>query len=250
VLSAPFANFVPQTPDQLEKLLADNIKSIDQRIFLRLAEMSDSEEDDYEKLRIRTLATTVQTTLENILKQADAMMDADADAVQSLLRKMALENGEFELPVPDAQLAALRGAIREKQQALDEGFVATAKAYMKKASDDGLEGMVDVMRVLLQVFAAERLRSLSASSSAEAGEGVQATLDALLDARPEEWASVLEAQTSSDAAVCSAEELVSVLQDKMGEVVLGMPAGSTVQNVVAEYLNELIGQARTAAAES
>ena len=61
---------------------------------------------------------------------------------------------------------------------------------------------------------------------------------------------MLEAQTSSDAAVCSAEELVSVLQDKMGEVVLGMPAGSTVQNVVAEYLNELIGQARTTAAES
>ena len=45
------------------------------------------------------------------------------------------------------------------------------------------------------------------------------------------------------------EEIVALLQDKMGEVVLGMPAGSAVQNVLAEYLNELIGVARTIAAD-
>ena len=46
------------------------------------------------------------------------------------------------------QLAACRSAVREQLPQLDEGFVGTVKAYMKKASDDGLESMVDVLRVL------------------------------------------------------------------------------------------------------
>jgi hypothetical protein len=40
-----------------------------------------------------------------------------------------------------------------------------------------------------------------------------------------------------------------VLQDKMGEIVLGMPAGSPVQTVLAEYLSELLSRARAIAAE-
>ena len=59
----------------------------------------------------------------------------------------------------------------------------------------------------------------------------------------------MRAQLLSDDAACTPDELATMLQDKMGEVVLGMPAGSTVQNVVAEYLNELISRTRAIAAE-
>jgi len=237
------------TPEELPKLLADNLKQIDQRLFLRLAEMSDGEEDEYEKLRIRQLATLVASTLETILEQADALMDADAELVQGLLRTMASEAGEFEVPVPAARLDALRTAIRERSNSLDEGFVGTVKAYMKKASDDGLEGMVDVLRALLQVFAAERLRALAGGEIGTSSSGAQAAIVAALDASPEDWDTVLRAQVISDSASCGPDELVGLLQDKMGEVVLQMPAGSAVQSVLAEYLNELIGCARTIAAE-
>ena len=237
-----------QTPDQLPKLLADNLKNIDQRLFLRLAEMSDAEDDEYERLRIRQLATLVASTLETILEQADRQMSADAELVQALLRKLALESGEFELPIAAAQVDACRAAIVANLAQLDEGFVGTVKAYMRKASDDGLESMVDVLRVLLQLFAAERLRSLAAGGSVGASSGVQTVLNAVLDARAEQWDSVLAAQCTSEDAACSPSELVDTLQDKMGEVVLGMPAGSAVQSVIAEYLNELLGRARAAAA--
>lgn len=236
------------TPDQLPKLLADNLKSIDQRLFLRLAEMSDVETDEYEKLRIRQLATLVASTLETILEQADRQMSADAETVQGLLRSLALESGEFELPVPAAQLAACRAAVREQLPTLDEGFVGTVKAYMRKASDDGLESMVDVLRVLLQTYAAERLRAL-ADGKIGASEGVQTAIRAALDAPPERWEAVMRSQLASEEAACSADELVQTLQDKMGEVVLSMPAGSGVQSVIAEYLNELLGRARAIAAE-
>lgn len=121
-----------QTPDELPKVLAENLKAIDQRLFLRLAEMSDAEKDDYEKLRIRQLATLVASSLETILAKADEQMDADAALVQELLRTLATESGEFELPVPSARLDALRMLIRERVASLDEGFVGTVKAYMKK----------------------------------------------------------------------------------------------------------------------
>jgi len=237
------------TPDQLPKLLADNLKSIDQRLFLRLAEMSDVETDEYEKLRIRQLATLVASTLETILEQADRQMTADAQVVQGLLRKLALDSGEFELPVAPAQLAACRAAVVESLPTLDEGFVGTVKAYMRKASDDGLESMVDVLRVLLQTYAAERLRSVATGSQVGAAEGVQAAISAALDAPPDTWERVLRARMADPDASCSADELVGTLQDKMGEVVLSMPAGSAAQSVIAEYLNELLGCARAIAAE-
>ena len=53
---------------------------------------------------------------------------------------------------------------------------------MQKASDDSLDGVVDVLRVLLQVFASERLRSLTTSQLA-AGGAAGATLAALLEVR-------------------------------------------------------------------
>ena len=92
------------------------------------------------------------------------------------------------------------------------------------------------------------LRELSAGSQIDTGEGVGAVLTEALDAPPEEWEGVLKARLLADDAVCTADEMIGVLQDKMGEVVLGMPAGSSVQSVIAEYLNELIGRAREVAA--
>lgn len=142
--------------------------------------MSDEEQDDYEKLRIRQLATLVASTLETILEQADAQMDADASMVQHLLQTLATEQGEFELPVPPERINVLRTSIRERISSLDEGFVGTVKAYMRKASDDGLEGMVDVLRILLQVFAAERLRALVAVQLV-GGDAPQSAIAAALD---------------------------------------------------------------------
>ena len=131
--------------------------------------MSDAESDDYEKLRIRQLATLVASSLETILAKADEQMDADAGVVQQFLRLMASESGEFVLPVPKARLDTLRTSMRGRVSMLDGGFVGTVKAYMQKASDDSLDGVVDVLRVLLQVFASERLRSLTTSQLAAGG---------------------------------------------------------------------------------
>jgi len=66
---------------------------------------------------------------------------------------------------------------------------------------------------------------------------------------PEEWDSVINARVCDETAECTAEDVLNVLQDKMGEVVLGMPSGSRVQGVLAEMLNELISKTRVIEAE-
>jgi len=233
--------------DELPQLLAANMNRLDQRIFLRFAELSDSAVDEVEKLQIQQMAELVASTTEMLLQQVDKQVDKDGQTVQDLLRTLALESGEFTPQIPPAQLQRCREAVRSHPE-LDEGFVATVKAYMKKASDDGMESMVDVLRVLLQVFGAERLR-VFLTAKIDGTEGVNTALNEALDARPEEWDTVLKARLGGPDAVCNAEELLTVLQDNMSELVLGMPAGSGVQVVLAEYLSELIGRVRAIAAE-
>ena len=63
-----------------------------------------------------------------------SQLDKDAANVQSLLRAVATEGGEFELTGPADRALTLRSAMRTLLPALDEGFVGTVKAYMQKAS--------------------------------------------------------------------------------------------------------------------
>jgi len=234
-------------PQEIPQLLAANMKAIDQRLFLRLAEMSDAEEDESERLRIQQLASTVTTALEALLDKADSQLDKDAANVQSLLRAVALESGEFELPVPTERALALRSAMRTLLPALDEGFVGTVKAYMQKASEDNLEGMVEVLRTLLQTYASERLIALG---KGRLEPNVATVVGRMLEAAPDTWDEVMREQLLSADAACGPDELVDALQDQMGEVVLGMPAGSAVQTVLAEYLNELLSRARSVSADA
>ena len=54
----------------------------------------------------------------------------------------------------------------------------------------------------------------------------------------------------ADPNLTHAVELVAAMGlNKMGEVVLGMPSGSQVQGILAEYLSELTTAARKIAAE-
>ena len=70
-----------------------------------------------------------------------------------------------------------------------------------------------------------------------------------LQAPPAEWEAQLRTQLTGDGAAATPDMVLGALQDKMGEVVLGMPSGSRVQGVLAEMLNELISKTRIIEAE-
>ena len=114
----------------------------------------------------------------------------------------------------------------------------------EEAGDDNMEGLVELLREVLQIFAAEKLlATIEASLAAD---------DALAARSPRSCARVGAGTPScarrKDASV-GVTQFLGALQDKMGEVVLGMPSGSQVQGILAEYLSELTTAARKIAAE-
>jgi hypothetical protein len=120
---------------------------------------------------------------------------------------------------------------------------------MKKAADDGEEGVVQVLRVLLQSFSAERF-SARLGAVATAGGGVlarsaeRALLLDVLATPTDSWEAVLRARLEADDAPCTADALLASLQDALAEVVLELPNGSGLQSLLAEFLNELMGKVR------
>jgi len=238
------------SPQQMKGVLAENIKLVDQKFFLRLAELADEAESGSEKDSIADLASTVARTVEEMVKFAEERLDDDASKVQDLMKLVASPSGEFVTPFPPEKKEALRAAIRERGESLDDGFVGTVKAYMGKADGDGMVEVVDVLRELLQVFAAERLLALVQVSIAKDAPAIGDALRTVLESNPSGWDAALRASLIEEGAECGAEEFLGALQDKMGEVVLGMPSGSALQAVLAEYLSELLGRARAVIAEA
>lgn len=232
-------------PAQLPKILAQNINNIDQRLFLKFAELADAAKDDAEREEIAQLSTTVASTIEQLLAEAGNKLDVDAENVQEVMKLAANAQGEFDVPLPPERVAAVREQVQAKLGSLDDGFVGTIEAYMKKADSDGLEGLVEVLRELLQIYATERMMGMLEGSGAE----VVGVLRATLATPPAEWDSALREQLTAEDAAATPDMVLTALQDKMGEVVLGMPSGSRVQGVLAEMLNELISRTRTIEAE-
>jgi len=235
-------------PNQIAEILAKNINAIDQRLFLSLADLADATDDDDERDEIARLSSTVASTLETLLSEAGNKLDADADSVQQLMKLAADPQGEFEVPLPPERASAVREQVQAKLGGLDDGFVGTIEAYMKKADSDGLQGLVEVLRELLQIYATERMLSMLEGGTPCAAE-VVGVLRETLQSPPTEWEAALRGQLVDDGAAATPEMVLGALQDKMGEVVLGMPSGSRVQGVLAEMLNELIAKTRIIEAE-
>ena len=99
---------------QLPALLGDNMGAVDQRLFLRLAELSDAASDDAERDAISQLASTVATVVEDLLNQAEQQLDADAQNAQALLQAAASASGEFDVPIPPERAEAVRAAVQQR----------------------------------------------------------------------------------------------------------------------------------------
>jgi len=235
-------------PKDIAEILAKNINAIDQRLFLSFADAADAADNDDERDEIAQLSSTVATTLEKLLAKAAEAADADAESVQELLQLAADSQGEFEVPIPLERASAVREQVQAKLGGLDDGFVGTIEAYMKKADGDGQQGLTELLRELLQIYATERLLSMLEGANPVAEE-VVSLLRATLQSPPAEWEAVLRTQFTGDGEAATPEMVLAALQDKMGEVVLGMPSGSRVQGVLAEMLNELISKTRVIDAE-
>lgn len=238
------------SPAEWPSILAANRGGIDMQFFLRLAEMSDQAADESEKKSIADFASAITRAVEALLERTDEKLQGDAETAQEFLKLAADAKGEFEVPIPSERVDKIRTEMRPQLSGLGEGFVVTLKAYMKQAHDDGLVGMVEVLRQLLQVFASEKLLALGEGRVQDAS--LATALRAVLLARPSQWEAVMMGHLEGGGGgVCvdppSCDAFLNVLQAQMSEVVIQMPQG-TLQQVLAEFLNELLKASRSVSA--
>mmetsp|Transcript_38734 Transcript_38734/g.75746 ORF Transcript_38734/g.75746 Transcript_38734/m.75746 type:complete len:325 (+) Transcript_38734:1-975(+) len=219
-------------PYQMPNVVAANIKAVSQpSFFMSIADRADKASSDEDKEALSVMADNVVATLEAVLARTEEKMDDASELVQMLLASAAEENGEFDVPLKPERVAFMRNKVKEQREAIDEGILATIFAYMKKANEDKLDGLVVIMQKLLQLWAAEELVA--------AGPGNE-VLERLLKVEESEWDGLLEAAVA--AGETDQETMQAAVQSCVERVVLQQASGSYGQRVQAEFLRELLSR--------
>jgi hypothetical protein len=220
-------------------LVSTNVMSFDVKFFLRVAARSDAA-DDGAKPRLAALASRVMSLMDGIVKQTRRQMSGSQDVLTKLVGAAADDGtGAFNLPLRPDRVARIRAVMASS--VVDEAVLSNAYAWMRKASDDGLDGMVVIVQRVLQLWAGRELAKPGASPSPD--PTAEALLQQLLAAPEEEWAPLLAA---AKAAGVSDMGFTRVLQQRMEAVVLGVANGSYAQRVQAEFLKEIEARAKAA----
>jgi hypothetical protein len=162
------------TPSDLPAIVSRELKLVSSpSFFMAVADKSDSAESEVVKNNLAALATAVMTTLEVIVQKTEEKSDVASETLQSILACGAEDDGEFLVPLSPLKSASLRQAAKERLKVMDEAFLSTVNAWMRKSQDDGLSGMVSILQTVLQHWAA---LTLTADPSIGAGDDSSANL--------------------------------------------------------------------------
>jgi hypothetical protein len=166
--------------EDLTKKVAENMLSFDQRFWLRLATRSDTASSDEQREALSALARVVMQLLDAMVRRTNDQLTDSAAVLQRILRAAADEaTGEWEVPLRPERAAALRAALDAHADRLDEALLSNCFAWMRKAADDKLDGMVALLQKVLQLYAARQL-SGAGGAAAEAAGGADAAVQELL----------------------------------------------------------------------
>ncbi len=69
-------------------------------------------------------------------------MSQSSHVLTEVLTAAAEDNGEWELPLSTEKLAAMRQVMEARAESLDEAFLGSAFAWMRKAKGDKLDGVL------------------------------------------------------------------------------------------------------------
>ena len=230
--------------NDLTEKVATNMLSFDQRFWLRVATRTDSASSPEDKEKLVSLARVVMQLVDAMVRKTNAQLTDSAAVLQEILRAGADERtGEWKLPLAADKVEAMRAALEKKADSVDEALLSNCFSWMRKASDDELDGMVTILQKVLQLYASRALvLSEGAGANSTGGGGAEMTLSELLKVDEAKWASILRKKVQ-DGEISEVSFLES-LQRKMESVVLGLSSGSYAQRVQAEYLKELESRAK------
>ncbi|KXZ43858.1 hypothetical protein GPECTOR_79g137 [Gonium pectorale] len=224
-----------KSQQQMAQLVAENILAVDTKFWMRIATRNDTAATMEDKERLQGVATSVMVLVDAVRKRTEQQLEDSGKVLQDILVAAADDKGEWYLPLTQEQVEGVREALDRHADRLDEALLSNAFAWIKKSSEDGFDGMVQLLQVVLQLYAARELRT-------QETQGVEGALNTLLYAEERQWYPLLRSY-ATDGVITEAS-FMEALQRRMEGVVLGLQSGSYAQRVQAEYLKEMESRAK------
>ena len=226
-----------KTDAEFVTVVTANVLSFDVKFFLRLAARADVAPEK-DKAALTVVSQRVMNMMDGIVAQTTKQMSSSAEVLSKLVSAAADEGtGAFVLPLREDRLVAVRSVLAS--EAVSEPVITAAYAWMRKASDDGLDGMVTVIQRVLQLYAGRELSRPPQSAKTKADPAAEALLQKVMATTEEAWDGLLQSAAVDAGSGVTQLAVVTALQQRMEGVVLGLPNGSYAQRVQAEYLKEL-----------
>lgn len=247
-------------PYELPAAVAPAIRVVSSpQFFLRIAERADAS-DPQERAKLGALADNLVNTIQAVVSMAeDGMADRQRDVEKVVKAASEPDSGEFLVPLTDDRVDAMRSELEGLEpEDLNEGFLSTIDAWVNKASQDGMDGMVIILQRVLQIYAGTaisraRIRLQANVGAALVGEdqavvdaivkkggesATSALLDRLLHVDTDKWND--EIKNGMKESEVTKDALIGEVQKTMEGVILGLENGSMSQRVQAEFLRELV----------
>lgn len=209
--------------EALVKLVAENVLSFDQKMWIRIASRSDAAESQEDKDNLMAMAGKCMKLVEAMVEQTENTIQESSKLLETIVAQAAdPDTGEFDVPLQQASVERLRKAV--DGAVVDERMLNTVYAWIRKSDEDKMDGMVHILQILLQCYAARELDTGATP------------LDEVIGAAADEWPKKFDEVIKGGF---SEEAFVRDLQKRMEGVVLNLPNGSYAQRVQAEYLKEV-----------
>lgn len=92
---------------QFNRSVADNILSIDEHFWLRLAARNDAA-DESEKQKLSSLASTVMHLVEAAVAETEEQLTGSGKVVQEIMKSSANADGTWPMPLPDENVEQMK----------------------------------------------------------------------------------------------------------------------------------------------
>lgn len=230
------------------------------QFFLRIAELCDSEEDATKVEKYRALADNLSNTLSAVVERAETRMEDAGNRLAAIVAAASEDDGEFLVPLSPEKRSALEIAVKEAD--IDEAVLSTLNAASKKAESDGMDGVVVILRKVLQLYAANALafdpetatqelqqfmvldqeqQDQQPASNEPHPDYIEAIecYTSLMEADEDRWDTLLKETTAKKS------KILAIVQAQIERVVLLQENGSFKQRVQAEFLRELTARIQT-----
>lgn len=96
---------------QFNRSVADNILSIDEHFWLRLAARNDAANEE-EKQKFSSLASTVMHLVEAAVAETEEQMTGSGKIVQEIMKASANADGTWPIPLPDENVEKMKQVCR------------------------------------------------------------------------------------------------------------------------------------------